>query len=78
MKRYTLPLILLLCLGCEAKSDPSNPVVPLSEISPELIEVAQKTLPDVKFDSAARSKSKARMCSKSAASCPMARSAKSK
>jgi hypothetical protein len=38
-------------LGCGSKTAP-DPTIPLSEVAPQLVEVAQKTLPDVKFESA--------------------------
>ncbi len=39
------------CLGCGAKPAPTT-VVPLEEIAPDLLEAAQKALPNVKFQSA--------------------------
>jgi hypothetical protein len=38
-------------LGCGSKA-PADPSIPLAEVAPQLVEVAQKTLPDVKFESA--------------------------
>ena len=50
MKRWaTLTAVLL--AGCAAK-EAETTVVPLAEVSPELVAVAQKTLPNVKFKSA--------------------------
>ncbi len=40
-----------LVLGC-AKAEPKNEFMPMSEVAPELVKVAQKTLPDVKFEAA--------------------------
>jgi hypothetical protein len=50
MKRAML-LLMLVCAGCATK-EAETTVVPLAEIAPELLNVAQKTLPDVKFKSA--------------------------
>ena len=49
--RYAAICVALLCVGCEARPAPTT-VVPLSEISPDLMQVAQKALPNVKFQSA--------------------------
>jgi hypothetical protein len=49
--RYTAVVLALICLGCGTKPEPTS-IVPLSDISPDLLQVAQKTLPNVKFDSA--------------------------
>ncbi len=50
--RYAI-LVVLICLicGCAAK-EAETTVVPIAEVSPELVTVAQKTLPNVKFSSA--------------------------
>ena len=43
--------ILLLLAGCAAK-EAETTVVPMADVAPELVAVAQKTLPNVKFSSA--------------------------
>ncbi len=48
--RYALLLILL--AGCGAKQSAPNQFVPIAEIEPQLVKVAEETLPDVKFESA--------------------------
>jgi hypothetical protein len=50
MKRWAA-LIAIFCAGCAAK-EAETTVVPLTEVSPELVTIAQKTLPNVKFKSA--------------------------
>jgi len=50
MKRWAA-LIAVFFAGCAAK-EAETTVIPLAEVSPELVTVAQKTLPDVKFKSA--------------------------
>jgi uncharacterized membrane protein YkoI len=50
VKRWAV-LVAVLCTGCAAK-EAETTVVPLAEVSPDLINVAQKTLPNVKFKSA--------------------------
>lgn len=49
--RFAAMILVLVCLGCGAKTEPTT-AVPLSDIAPDLMKVAQKTLPNVKFDSA--------------------------
>ena len=49
--RCTVVVLMLACLGCGSKTAPTT-IVPLSDISPDLLQVAQKALPNVKFDSA--------------------------
>lgn len=49
--RYAAVVLTLVCLGCGTKTAPTT-VVPLSDISPDVMQVAQKALPNVKFDSA--------------------------
>ena len=49
-------LCLLLLSGCGAKQDAPNEFVPVSEIQPELTKVAEKALPNVKFESARKIK----------------------
>jgi hypothetical protein len=49
--RYWLCFSLLLC-GCGSKPTANNVDVPLADVAPELLQVAKKTLPEVKFDSA--------------------------
>jgi uncharacterized membrane protein YkoI len=55
--RYLLCFLLVLC-GCGSSPAASNTDVPLSELAPELMQVAQKTLPGVKFESARKKKVK--------------------
>jgi hypothetical protein len=43
--------MVLFCTGCGTRPAPTT-IVPLAEISPDVMKVAQKALPDVKFDSA--------------------------
>ena len=49
--RYALPLMLLLTLGCDANQT-GKEVVPLADISPDVMDAAKKALPKVKFESA--------------------------
>jgi len=53
--RYAIILFLTFTLGCGAKQA-AKEVVPLADISPGIMEVAQKTLPTVKFESARKIK----------------------
>ncbi len=55
MRRDLLLLTLLLC-GCGSSSAPKNEFVPVADIAPELKIVAEKTLPNVKFESARKIK----------------------
>jgi hypothetical protein len=50
--RYAVLLVLAVFYGCGASKPPDKEVIPLSDLSPEIIDVAKKTLPDVKFESA--------------------------
>jgi hypothetical protein len=52
--RYSL-LLVALC-GCGSKPAPPNAFVPIAEIAPNLVQVAQSELPNVKFDSARKIK----------------------
>jgi hypothetical protein len=55
--RFCLTLLVLaMAVGCGAKSPATNNFVPLAEVAPELVKVAEKTLPNVKFDSARKIK----------------------
>jgi hypothetical protein len=45
-----------LSCGCGTKPDPPDTTVPLADVAPELVQVAQKTLPNVKFDNARKKK----------------------
>ena len=49
--RYVLSLMLLLTLGCDANQT-GKEVVPLADISPEVMDAAKKALPKVKFEDA--------------------------
>jgi hypothetical protein len=53
--RYAVLLLLTLALGCGAKQA-AKEAVPLADIPAEIMKVAQKTLPDVKFESARKIK----------------------
>jgi hypothetical protein len=51
--RYSVTSILAiatLACGCGTKPPAIKETIPLSELSPELLKVAQQTLPGVKFD----------------------------
>ncbi len=51
--RHSIPLVLLLAVaGCGKQPAPKNAFVPIAEIEPKLVKIAQDKLPDVKFDSA--------------------------
>jgi hypothetical protein len=56
--RCVLSVLFVLSLsgGCGAKPAVTDSAVPLAEVAPELMKVAQKTLPNVKFDSARKKK----------------------
>jgi hypothetical protein len=57
MRKVLLGLVLLSsCCGCGAKPEVPNPEVSLDEVAPELLQVATKTLPGVKFESARKKK----------------------
>ena len=49
--RYAAICVSLFLAGCGTRPAPTT-VVPLTEISPDLMQVAQKALPNVKFQSA--------------------------
>jgi hypothetical protein len=49
--RYFALLLLVACCGCGARPAPTA-LVPLDEVSPELLKVAKKTVPQAKFDHA--------------------------
>ncbi len=55
MRNAVVVLAILAC-GCGSKVSPKNEFVPVSEIAPELKQVAEKTLPNVKFESARKLK----------------------
>lgn len=54
--RWALLLVTLVVCGCGSSSAPKNEFVPVADIAPELKQVAEKTLPNVKFDSARKIK----------------------
>ena len=54
--RWVLLLATLLICGCWSSSSPKNEFVPVADIAPELKQVAEKTLPNVKFESARKIK----------------------
>lgn len=49
-------LLLLFVAGCSAKQDAPNAFVPIAEIEPQLVQVAEKTIPNVKFENARKIK----------------------
>lgn len=55
MRHVLLGLLLLGVVGCERKQV-TKEMVPLDKISAEVMDVATKTLPDVKFESARKIK----------------------
>ena len=56
MLRY-FPLFVLLCsLGCGSSKPKEKEAVGIADVAPDLLEVAKKTLPEVKFDSARKIK----------------------
>jgi len=54
--RYAILFVLLLLAGCGAKQEAPNAFVPVAEIEPSLLKVAEKTLPNVKFENARKIK----------------------
>ena len=48
---FLLPCCLLVLNGCGSKPA-TDTSVPISEVAPELVQVAQQTLPGVKFETA--------------------------
>ena len=56
MRNGLFMFLLAMTLGCGAKPPATNNFVPLAEVAPELVKVAEKTLPNVKFDSARKIK----------------------
>jgi hypothetical protein len=54
--RYAVLLMLGLCCGCGTSKPTGKETVPLTDLSPEIIDIAKKTLPDVKFESARKIK----------------------
>ncbi len=55
MRWFAALLVVACCVGCGSEPAPST-VVPVSDVRPDLMEVAQKALPRVKFESARRIK----------------------
>jgi hypothetical protein len=53
--RY-LAVLALVVAGCGTKQDAPNTFVPISEVQPDLVKIAEKTLPDVKFENARKIK----------------------
>jgi len=54
--RYAIFLPVLLLAGCGAKPETPNAFVPIGEIEPNLVKVAEKALPNVKFENARKIK----------------------
>ena len=52
MLRYVPLLLLPVCLGCGSSKPKEKEIVAIADVAPDLVEVAKKTLPNVKFDSA--------------------------
>ena len=52
MTRIFLGVLLCLAIGCESKQPPK--IVPFNEVPADLLQRAQKELPEVKFDNAVR------------------------
>lgn len=53
--RWLAALLVACFAGCGSEPPPTT-VVPISDLQPDLLEVAQKALPHVKFESARRIK----------------------
>ena len=53
--RYAIIILMAFILGCGAKQT-ANEAMPLADISSEIMDVAQKALPGVKFESARKIK----------------------
>ena len=51
-------LLLVFLAGCGAKQPAPNTFMPIAEVEPALVKVAEKTLPNVKFESARKIKVK--------------------
>ncbi len=56
MRPCLFVFLFIAILGCGGKPPTTNNFVPLAEVAPELVKVAEKTLPNVKFDSARKIK----------------------
>ena len=54
--RFYAVLAVALVLGSCSAEAPKSEFVPIAEIAPELVTIAQKQLPDVKFESARKIK----------------------
>jgi len=54
--RHAIPFLLLIVAGCGAKPTAPNTFVPIAEVEPALVKVAEKTLPNVKFENARKIK----------------------
>ena len=51
MKRaHILSVALLFALGCSASPPASDPIIPLDQVPPHLLEIARKQLPGYTFD----------------------------
>jgi hypothetical protein len=50
--RFAVFFLALAACGCGSHTAPTNEFIPVTELAPELRKVAEKTLPDVKFESA--------------------------
>jgi hypothetical protein len=56
MRRFVVLFALSIAAGCGAKPPASNQFMPIADVAPELVTVAQETLPNVTFDSARKFK----------------------
>ena len=54
--RSAILFLALLAGGCGAGQPAANQFVPLAEVDPALVKVAEKTLPNVKFENARKIK----------------------
>jgi hypothetical protein len=44
--------ILISCFGCEGAQPKSDPIVPIAEVPPKIMDVARKQMPGFTFDTA--------------------------
>jgi uncharacterized membrane protein YkoI len=49
-KDHFLGMMLILALGCASNPPESDPIVPVEQVPPEVIEAARKQLPGYTFD----------------------------
>ena len=49
-RKHSLAFLLLFTLGCSSRPPASDPIVPLDQVPPQILEIARKQLPEYTFD----------------------------